>query len=167
MRAGILIRSSISTRTLRSVLQQRRSASLQCLSAQEYECRKGKIFPLVSIPVRSSMGCCYTEIAMEGHRFVSRACPVCEWEGGNVEAPGQAVACPWCHAPTRVVREEWLTPAGSKKNPPAAGSGKNPHAAALGRMGGLKGGRVRAERLSPRRRREIARKAAEARWRSR
>ena len=32
------------------------------------------------------------------------------------------------------------------------------------RAGGLKGGKVRAERLSPERRREIARKAAQARW---
>jgi hypothetical protein len=40
---------------------------------------------------------------------------------------------------------------------------KNPAAVALGRLGGLKGGRVRAERLSPRRRKEIARKAAKTR----
>ena len=38
---------------------------------------------------------------------------------------------------------------------------------ALGRLGGLKGGRVRAERLTPERRVEIAKKAAEARWGSR
>jgi hypothetical protein len=42
---------------------------------------------------------------------------------------------------------------------------KNPHAAALGRLGGLKGGHARALRLSPAKRREIARKAARARWR--
>ena len=41
---------------------------------------------------------------------------------------------------------------------------KNPAAVALGRLGGLKGGRVRAERLSPERRREIAVKASSARW---
>jgi len=35
---------------------------------------------------------------------------------------------------------------------------------ALGRLGGLKGGKARAEKLSPRRRREIARRAALARW---
>jgi hypothetical protein len=40
----------------------------------------------------------------------------------------------------------------------------NPHAAALGHLGGLKGGPARAARLSPRRRREIARGAARARW---
>ena len=44
---------------------------------------------------------------------------------------------------------------------------KNPHAVALGRMGGLKGGRVRAERLTPEQRKEIAKKAAEKRWQSR
>jgi hypothetical protein len=33
-----------------------------------------------------------------------------------------------------------------------------------GRSGGLKGGRARAERLTPERRSEIARAAAEARW---
>ena len=33
-----------------------------------------------------------------------------------------------------------------------------------GRKGGLKGGRARAEKLSPERRAEIARKAAQARW---
>jgi hypothetical protein len=36
--------------------------------------------------------------------------------------------------------------------------------ATAGRTGGLKGGKTRAERLSPERRAEIARKAAEARW---
>lgn len=41
---------------------------------------------------------------------------------------------------------------------------KNPAAVALGRMGGLKGGRVRADRLSPKKRSQIARKAAKARW---
>jgi len=41
---------------------------------------------------------------------------------------------------------------------------KNPAAVALGRLGGLKGGKARAEALSEDERREIARKAAEARW---
>jgi hypothetical protein len=43
---------------------------------------------------------------------------------------------------------------------------KNAHAMALGKLGGLKGGRARAEKLSARRRREIARQAANARWSS-
>ena len=42
--------------------------------------------------------------------------------------------------------------------------GKNPHAVALGRLGGMKGGKARAEKLSPEQRREIAQKAAKARW---
>ncbi len=41
---------------------------------------------------------------------------------------------------------------------------KNPAAVALGRLGGKKGGRARAEKLTPERRREIAQKAATARW---
>jgi hypothetical protein len=42
--------------------------------------------------------------------------------------------------------------------------GKNPHAVALGRLGGAKGGKARAESLSPRKRKQIAKKAADARW---
>ncbi len=42
--------------------------------------------------------------------------------------------------------------------------GKNPAAVMLGRLGGKKGGKARAEKLSPQRRREIARKAAQTRW---
>ena len=41
---------------------------------------------------------------------------------------------------------------------------KNPAAVALGRLGGLKGGKARAKRLSPAQRKRIARKAAKARW---
>lgn len=42
--------------------------------------------------------------------------------------------------------------------------GKNIHAVALGRMGGQKGGKARAQKLSSRRRSEIARIAAQVRW---
>jgi hypothetical protein len=45
--------------------------------------------------------------------------------------------------------------------PPVA---KNPAAVELGRMGGLKGGKARAAKLSPEERSEIARRAARARW---
>jgi hypothetical protein len=41
---------------------------------------------------------------------------------------------------------------------------KNPHAVALGRMGGLKGGKARAAKLTAEQRRESARKAAAKRW---
>jgi hypothetical protein len=43
-------------------------------------------------------------------------------------------------------------------------STKNPHAIELGRLGGMKGGRARAEALSPEQRSEIAKKAARRRW---
>lgn len=41
---------------------------------------------------------------------------------------------------------------------------KNPAAVQLGRLGGLKGGKARAKKLSSKRRSEIARKAAQARY---
>jgi hypothetical protein len=41
---------------------------------------------------------------------------------------------------------------------------KNPAAVSLGRLGGLKGGKARAEKLSPERRKEIAANAAKKRW---
>ncbi len=44
---------------------------------------------------------------------------------------------------------------------------KNPAAVALGRLGGLKGGKARAEKLTPKKRSEIARKAASIRWEKR
>ena len=44
-------------------------------------------------------------------------------------------------------------------------SGKDPAAVALGRKGGLKGGKARAKKLTPEQRSEIARKAARSRWR--
>jgi hypothetical protein len=42
--------------------------------------------------------------------------------------------------------------------------GKDPAAVALGRKGGLKGGKARAEKLTPAQRSEIARNAARSRW---
>ncbi|HXD78713.1 MAG TPA: hypothetical protein VN616_12935 [Puia sp.] len=47
---------------------------------------------------------------------------------------------------------------------PAEETGKNPAAVALGRLGGLKGGKARAESLTAKKRKEIAKKAAAARW---
>jgi len=43
---------------------------------------------------------------------------------------------------------------------------KNPAAVALGRLGGLKGGKARAAKLSKARRIKIAKAAAKARWRA-
>ncbi len=41
---------------------------------------------------------------------------------------------------------------------------KNPAAVALGRLGGLIGGHSRAKKLSAKRKKEIAKKAARTRW---
>jgi hypothetical protein len=43
---------------------------------------------------------------------------------------------------------------------------KNPDAVYLGRKGGLKGGKARAKKLSPEKRKEIAKKAANSRWKN-
>jgi len=91
-------------------------------------------------------------------RVVSRRCPVCEWVGIVVVGSENEEDCPQCHAPTGID-----TPA---EELPAKAA-KNPHAAALGRLGGVRGGRARAEALSAKRRKEIARNAALARWRKR
>jgi hypothetical protein len=89
---------------------------------------------------------------------VRRRCLVCDHEVECEEPEGTetiGTPCTSCHAPTE--RVEVL---GRRTRPVAI----NPHAAALGRLGGLKGGRARAEALSPERRREIARRAARKRW---
>jgi hypothetical protein len=49
-----------------------------------------------------------------------------------------------------------------RDQPPA----KNPAAVALGKLGGKKGGPARAKKLSAKRRAEIARKAAQTRWKA-
>jgi hypothetical protein len=56
---------------------------------------------------------------------------------------------------------------GNTQEPSDTDSGKDAKAVAKGRRGGLKGGRARAASLSPRRRAEIARRAAAARWKGR
>lgn len=55
---------------------------------------------------------------------------------------------------------------GDAEPKPESADGKNPAAVALGRLGGLKGGKARAEKLSAKRRSQIAKKAAKARWKS-
>ena len=89
---------------------------------------------------------------------VRRRCLVCDWieeitepEGADLIGP----LCSRCHAPTE--RVEVLARRTLPREP-------NPHAAALGRLGGLKGGPARAAALSAKRRRQIARAAAQARW---
>ncbi len=52
----------------------------------------------------------------------------------------------------------------TQEEKPLNTDGKNPADVALGRLGGLKGGKARADKLSPEQRKEIAQKAAQARW---
>jgi len=52
------------------------------------------------------------------------------------------------------------------ETPPPVDDGKNPAAVALGRLGGLKGGKARASKLSAAKRKAIAKKAAAARWKN-
>lgn len=54
----------------------------------------------------------------------------------------------------------------SDEPPAGPDAGKDPAAVALGRKGGLKGGKARAAKMTPEERSEAARKAAQARWRA-
>jgi hypothetical protein len=88
-----------------------------------------------------------------------RKCLVCEWTGGiheSEETPDIGTPCPTCRAPTEriAIRRSWARP-------------PDIHASALARLGAAKGGRARADALSPKRRQEIARAAALARWKRR
>jgi hypothetical protein len=65
------------------------------------------------------------------------------------------------------VRAFLTVPRATGQLPPDPGPAKpvkNPAAVALGRLGGLKGGKARAAKLSVGRRRQIAKRAARARW---
>ena len=90
------------------------------------------------------------------HITAQRRCLVCDFVE-EVREPETADTigppCSRCHAPSEriaILARHAAVP--------------NPHAAALGRLGGLKGGPARAAALSARRRRDIARAAARARW---
>jgi hypothetical protein len=88
--------------------------------------------------------------------LVRRRCLVCDAEQERLEPAATdeiGPICESCGAPTErtAILRAGLVP-------------KNPSAVALGRLGGLKGGRALAESLTPQRRREIARRAAQARW---
>lgn len=52
----------------------------------------------------------------------------------------------------------------SEEPEPDEDEGKNPAGVALGRLGGQKGGKARAARMTPEERSEQARKAARVRW---
>jgi len=57
-----------------------------------------------------------------------------------------------------------VSQATGEDTPKAGATEKNPYAVELGRLGGLKGGKARASKLTPKQRKEIAKKAAQARW---
>ena len=89
---------------------------------------------------------------------VRRRCLVCDWEQIVAETEDTDVLgppCHRCHAPTERVeilarRQEAV--------------GLNAHAVALAHLGASRGGFARAAVLTPKRRRDIARAAAYARW---
>ena len=90
---------------------------------------------------------------------VVRRCLVCDASEERSEPESEDLIgppCARCHAPTERVQVL------RRRNVPHE---PNPHAAALGRLGGLKGGPARAAALTAKRRREIAKTAARARWR--
>jgi hypothetical protein len=88
----------------------------------------------------------------------TRRCLVCDWQFPVSETHETDVlgpACVRCGAPSERIAVH------AQRAEPMI---RNPHASALGRLGASLGGRARAAALSPRRRREIARAAARARW---
>ncbi len=60
----------------------------------------------------------------------------------------------------RIVQEA----TGQAPKTPDPNAGKDPNAVALGRKGGLKGGKARAKKMTKKQRIASAKKAAEARW---
>jgi len=60
--------------------------------------------------------------------------------------------------------DQFLSKADPASMPDYDPHAKDAQAQAAGRKGGLKGGRARADNLSPQKRRKIARKAARSRW---
>ncbi len=83
------------------------------------------------------------------------------WEETGVIAPGIEIPPPlkdqWGEAKRWELWRAWLVRHQTD-------GGKPPDHVAFGRKGGLKGGHSRAAKLSPEQRREIAKKAAAARW---
>lgn len=84
-----------------------------------------------------------------------------EWSDDDTEWVGLCVELPSL---------SWLDPdkskalAGITRLVQQVVAGKDPAAVALGRRGGLKGGKARAEKLTPEQRSAIAKKAALGRW---
>lgn len=98
--------------------------------------------------------------SLEDIQVVNRRCTICEWEAQLIEQGlKEDPLCPWCYGLTErtsvvgVVIPEALRP-----------GDKTRLAASLGRLGGLKGGPARAQKLTAAERSDIAARAARARW---
>jgi hypothetical protein len=121
---------------------------------------------MCQVPVRSSIGFVQHSIVGSSDNdhpttvvTAVRRCLVCDFVEERTEPESEDLIgppCTRCQAPTE--RTEVLRRRHVPHEP-------NAHAAALGRLGGLKGGPARASALSAKRRREIAKAAARARWR--
>jgi hypothetical protein len=68
------------------------------------------------------------------------------------------------HQPDPAVMAHGILQAITGELPPDPDSGKNPAAVQLGRLGGLKGGKARAAKMTKKERTAAAKKAAAARW---
>ena len=98
-------------------------------------------------------------MSADGVQVVMRRCTICDWEAQLVERGSETDRlCPWCYGPTERVS---VWPSSPSICAPAR---RIPTPPRSGRLGGLKGGRARAASLSAKQRREIASKAARARW---
>lgn len=64
----------------------------------------------------------------------------------------------------KAIVDEAINEEREEEQPDKPDDGKNPAAVALGRLGGKKGGKARAEKLTAEERSIIAKKAASARW---
>jgi hypothetical protein len=91
-----------------------------------------------------------------------------------LEAQRRCLVCDWDEVVTEPEETDAIGPLCSRCGAPSERVAvharhvedvvRNPHASALARLGAQKGGLARAAALTPRRRREIARAAARARW---
>ena len=74
-------------------------------------------------------------------QLVQRRCPACDWQVERIEDPSTDIACAQCHGAT-VTDDAMPLPTGVDLS--GVARAKDLYAAALGRFGGLKGGKARA-----------------------
>jgi hypothetical protein len=117
------------------------------------------------------------ELRIIGHRFLSARnsrdvkIALCHSSAATL-FPAPAVALVFRTMPERSRRPRDVNELASRLVDEATGAapkydpdeGKDPAAVALGRKGGLKGGKARAASMTPEQRKEAAKKAAQARW---